>query len=260
MNAVGTSLGTSPQRYLNSAGVMPDDVYEKNKKYTEDIAHFVGTLFIGGASSLAEGGSTVASAFNEAAVLASDTTATAAYNAAIGQGLTEVAAQTAYDTAFLAAMENAGQSAIKKMALEAVTTYAKKWVIKEMLGAAFPDSAESGKLGINFEGMSGGEGLGQSIKNFPGSIDGEFAFSALNGLDYVPRDNFKINAHEGEAVITKEENKARLNGTIAYGAQDTNLPPVQVNLILDGKVLSKTIYKQTKAGVKVVHDRGTTNI
>jgi hypothetical protein len=30
-------------------------------------------------------------------------------------------------------------------------------------------------------------------------------FSALNGLNYVPRDNFRINAHEGEAVLTKPQ-------------------------------------------------------
>jgi hypothetical protein len=41
-----------------------------------------------------------------------------------------------------------------------------------------------------------------------------FAFpiiSAASGLDYVPRDNFRINAHEGEAVLTKQENAARRN-------------------------------------------------
>ena len=36
------------------------------------------------------------------------------------------------------------------------------------------------------------------------------------GMDYVPRDNYPAVLHEGEAVLTKEENAARMSGGIDY--------------------------------------------
>ena len=36
------------------------------------------------------------------------------------------------------------------------------------------------------------------------------------GMDYVPRDNYPAVLHEGEAVLTKEENAARMTGGIDY--------------------------------------------
>lgn len=100
---------------------------------------------------------------------------------------------------------------IEDVAINAVVGAGKKYAINALLGMIL-DKPESGTLGISFNGISGGEGLAASIKNFPGSVGGSFAFPAKNGLDYVPRDNFMIRAHEGEAVITKEENKRRRDG------------------------------------------------
>jgi hypothetical protein len=55
-NAFGTSYGTQPQYILNQAGLMDDDTYEKNKKYTELLAHTVGMAAIGGTASWGAGG------------------------------------------------------------------------------------------------------------------------------------------------------------------------------------------------------------
>lgn len=50
-----TSTGTIPQRALRDIGVMPQDVYDKNYKYTKDVAHIIGLLFAGGGSELLGG-------------------------------------------------------------------------------------------------------------------------------------------------------------------------------------------------------------
>jgi hypothetical protein len=76
------------------------------------------------------------------------------------------------------------------------------------------------------------------------------AFSLRSGLDYVPYDNFPARLHEGERVLTKEENQA------ASRERRESLPPVQVNLVIDNKVLASTLYKQSKAGIKIIHERG----
>lgn len=46
-----TSIGTTPQRLLRDTGLMTENVYGKNYKYTKDLAHAIGLLFAGGASS-----------------------------------------------------------------------------------------------------------------------------------------------------------------------------------------------------------------
>ncbi|MCX5825460.1 MAG: hypothetical protein NTY86_18705 [Deltaproteobacteria bacterium] len=70
---------------------------------------------------------------------------------------------------------------------------------------AMEGGGKGGSASLNFDGESGGfssasAGMGQIAPK-----DSSFSFSALNGLDYVPRDNFRINAHEGEAVLTKPQ-------------------------------------------------------
>ena len=100
---------------------------------------------------------------------------------------------------------------IEEVAKEVAKKYALKTAM-DIAGKAFLPNDQGGSLNVSFNGISGGEGLASAIKNFPGSVGGSFAFPAKNGLDYVPRDNFMIRAHEGEAVLTKEENKKRRNG------------------------------------------------
>jgi len=253
LDAFGTSLGTTPQRALNSAGIMPDDVYATNKKYTEEIAHFIGTLFIGGAGNLVEGGATAGSvagtaAEESAAAITSDMLATNAYNEAIRQGATSAAADAAYNAAFTAAMKEAGQQAIANIALKAVTEFGKKWAINEVLKSSF--SAESGTLGITSNGIIGGEGIGGLIKDFPSQMSGQYAFRALNGLDYVPRNKYPILADEGEAVLTKDEAhdwRSGINNTDLAGEMQSLLREMA-----ELKVSNYLIAKYTGKMVKIL--------
>ena len=176
---VFTRMGTGPQQILNWLGVIPDDVYEMNYDWTMKIAHMVGAMYAAGAAEGWLGDLVMPGTFG-----------------AIGEAGTGIAATGIGGT------EIAGTIARKILINEAL-----KYITGS--GVANP---ESGALGISFNGLSGGEGLAASIKNFPGSVGGSFGFPAKNGLDYVPRDNFMIRAHEGEAVLTKEENKRRRDG------------------------------------------------
>jgi hypothetical protein len=140
----------------------------------------------------------------------------AAYNSAIQEGLSEAAAQTAYDTAYQVAMQDAISQALGESFTSAAKAFAQKWVINEALGLAVP--AETGTLSISSEGMNS-DGLGESMRglladiapktdNFGFSLfpdHSRMGISARNGYDYIPRDNFRINAHEGEAVLPKSE-------------------------------------------------------
>jgi hypothetical protein len=176
---VFTRMGTGPQQILNWLGVIPDDVYEMNYDWTMKIAHMVGAMYAAGAAEGWLGDLVMPGTFG-----------------AIGEAGTGIAATGIGGT------EIAGTIARKILINEAL-----KYITGS--GVANP---ESGTLGVSFNGISGGEGLAASIKNFPGSVGGSFGFPAKNGLDYVPRDNFMVRAHEGEAVLTKEENKRRRDG------------------------------------------------
>jgi tape measure domain-containing protein len=188
---VFTRMGTGPQQILNWLGVIPDDVYEMNYDWTMKIAHMVGAMYAAGAAEGWLGDLVMPGTFG-----------------AIGEAGTGIAATGIGGT------EIAGTIARKILINEAL-----KYITGS--GVANP---ESGALGISFNGLSGGEGIAESIKNFPGSVGGSFGFPASNGLDYVPRDNFMIRAHEGEAVITKEENKKRRNGKTGGNVLYFNFP------------------------------------
>jgi len=124
-----TRTGTIGQRLTNDAGWMSDRVYQKNYDYTKEIAHAVGLLFAGGASSAlpAGGGAAPAGAGvggigvetgTNALNITADMTGNAAYNTAISQGGTELAAQAAYKAAYegitkTALMKTLGSAALK---------------------------------------------------------------------------------------------------------------------------------------------------
>jgi len=73
-------------------------------------------------------------------------------------------------------------------------------------------SGFTGKLGINLAGISGLEILAM-LSDLNGIIGmGGYIPSARSGIDYIPRDNYLVNTHQGEAVLTKEENQQRLTG------------------------------------------------
>lgn len=80
-----------------------------------------------------------------------------------------------------------------------------KGVIGNMFGGG---EGAKGNVSLSFKGGSAGDFgfLGEGLSNLigPGNKN-QFAFSARNGLDYVPRDNFLINAHRGERVQTADE-------------------------------------------------------
>ena len=96
-----------------------------------------------------------------------------------------------------------GQQNLSGALRSAAADVAKKAIINQLFGT------QEGRLGITFEGMSD-NGLFGSIAGFPGSMSRNFAYSARKGMEFVPYDNFLINAHYGEELETKEEaNRSR---------------------------------------------------
>ncbi len=61
-----------------------------------------------------------------------------------------------------------------------------------------------------------------------------FGFSARNGLDYVPRDNTLVLTHEGEGIITKEENRERRQARAEWGSV-----PFEAHFHLHGTVIDR---------------------
>lgn len=59
------------------------------------------------------------------------------------------------------------------------------------------------------------------IKNLFGSIGSFFSGSHANGLDYVPYNGYVAQLHEGERVLTKQENEEYNNGNDSRGGGDT---------------------------------------
>jgi tape measure domain-containing protein len=200
--AVGGSLGASSFNAFQQVGTDAPFNWATMAMSAASGA-FSGAL-IGSSNLFTQGG-------QAARELTANTAGNAAYHDALASGLSREAAEIAYINAYNASLANATAEIIQDMGISALTSVGKKYAISWLLGLVM-GKPQSGTLGIGFEGVSGGEGLAASIKNFPGSIGGSFGFPAKNGLDYVPRDNFMIRAHEGEAVLTKEENKRRRNG------------------------------------------------
>jgi tape measure domain-containing protein len=156
---------------------------------------------------------------------------------------------------------------VKGLDLSKLSTMALKFGANYAAGTAIAMAANAarGAIGGDAGGSMSVKYMGANDNGLLAGLSGlmagiapkSYALSAKNGLDYVPRDNFLINAHEGEAVLTKQENRERMSGG-KTGSFD--LPPVQVNVVVDNRVLTSIIYKQSKAGVKIMHTRGITDI
>ena len=114
------------------------------------------------------------------------------------------------------------------MALDMASSTAKKQLIKFALNQAFGAATGSGgdaggHMQVSYMGADDG-GLLASLAGIMSSMQGRGnfnvnPFSARDGLDYVPYDNFPIRAHKGEAVLTAKENRERLSG----GGGDANV-------------------------------------
>jgi len=67
-------------------------------------------------------------------------------------------------------------------------------------------------MSVSYKGAEGSGFFAKLADGLSGFAPKSYAFSARNGLDYVPYDNFPIIAHEGERVQTKEEADATRKG------------------------------------------------
>ena len=177
-----TRMGTSPQQALNWLGLIPDDVFEQNYDWTMKIAHMVGAMY---AADAAEGwlGDMV-------------------MPGALGVG--EAAAETGIAATGIGSGTAVAGAIARKILINEALKYA---------GELFADDPRNGTLGISFNGISGGEGLGTAIKDFPGKQGGTFSIpSASTGIDYIPRDNYLVNTHEEEAILNKKDARAWRGG------------------------------------------------
>ena len=146
------------------------------------------------------------------------------------------------------------------MALDMASSTAKKQLIKFALNQAFGAATGSGgdaggHMQVSYMGADDG-GLLASLAGIMSSMQGRGnfnvnPFSARDGLDYVPYDNFPIRAHKGEAVLNKQD------ATEWRQSNTMDIPqPVQINLVVDGAELAEILFNISKRGVAVVHERG----
>lgn len=89
------------------------------------------------------------------------------------------------------------------MATNTVLKQGIKYAINSLFGGG--GDASNYNMRLSYMGADDHGLLASLYGQIPGGW--QFPFSAAGGLDYVPRDNFKINAHEGEAVLNKKEAK-----------------------------------------------------
>ncbi len=144
-------------------------------------------------------------------------------------------------------------SQIGMQAVKTVATNAVKASFKYALGSIFGGGAGGGSADFSFAGLDSDFSWLTGGMSSIAPQSNKFSWNmARNGLDYVPYDNYPVLLHKGERVETARE--ARRNGDGA------SLPPVIVNLNVDGRTLASLMYKQSKAGVKVIHQRGITNV
>jgi hypothetical protein len=149
-------------------------------------------------------------------------------------GYNATAAQT---TSLLDAAETIGTSMAKKFAIDQALQY---------IGNAI-NGGSGGSASFSFEGADGDlSWLYDDMKKIAPQSD-SFAFpmvSAASGLDYVPRDNFRINAHEGEAVLNRKDAQDWRGG----GRNNT---PIHVHLELDGKEVGLAIIAHDEVTEKI---------
>jgi len=143
-----------------------------------------------------------------------------------------------------AAFAKSGTASLMK---RSAIAFAEKWVINELLGRILGDPA-SGHLQMSYEGSNAGPILSRLSGQLDGMTSGVHSISARSGMYYVPKDNYPIRAHEGEAVLNRTEADAWRSGSGGAGIQ----------IIINGNVvdhdkfareLVPAIAKAVKAGV-----------
>jgi hypothetical protein len=131
-------------------------------------------------------------------------------------------------------------------ALDKAPIQVKKWLINKALGlignSVFGGSG--GETSYSFSAEGDLSGIGRLMGDIAPQSS-QFAFSARDGLNYVPRDNFLIRGHEGEAVLTEKDAQEWRGGSARGGVNVTfNFP----NALMVDKAavndLAEMIYPQ----------------
>jgi len=124
-------------------------------------------------------------------------------------GTTAESLSTVFDAMSKIATESEMETFIKSLGKD-ILKYSLKGLTGSIPGGVGKGFA--GRLGFNLAGISGLEILSM-LSDLNGIIGmGGYIPSARSGIDYIPRDNYLVNTHQGEAVITKDENRQRLAG------------------------------------------------
>jgi len=150
----------------------------------------------------------------------------------------------AFDASNFSSLLNS--SNVSSSLMDSIKTTGIKWAAKKALNMAFSEifpKTAGGYMSIEYMGANT-DILKKLAKTMQGFNDnGQFTFpiiSARNGLGYVPRDNFLVNTHEGERVLTKDENREYRQG------QTGQLVINRLQVYLDGK--------EVKENMKVIAD------
>lgn len=185
------------------------------------------------------GGATgaLASWLSGASLTGGGTTATAAHEAAQAEGVGAMIAEAMeqYPSTWAGSIYESNWGALLDTGLgaakNAILKMGVKYAINSLLGGGSEGDA-GGYMKITYMGADDG-GLLASLAGQMQGLNGEFAFSASDGLDYVPYDNFLIKAHKGEAVLTAKENEKRGNEKIV----------IHNHLYVDGKEIKAVVEK-----------------
>ncbi len=163
----------------------------------------------GTAGSIMGAGSGIAAGFGSAAANIGAAVGAGAYSSLVSYGETGsvtgslvagiIAAAAAYATA-ASGLFSMSEGAITAQVIRKGAGYVLQQALADIAGG-------SGSVTLSGDGDSGGLGSMDSLlQGLPSLLSG--SVSLASGLDYVPYDNFPARLHEGEAVLTKEENRA----------------------------------------------------
>jgi hypothetical protein len=148
-------------------------------------------------------------------------TGTGGFEALAGTGWAGVGANDIWSI-----VEQIGMQALKTVATNAV-----KASFKYALGSMFGGGAGGGSAEFSFGGIDSDMGWLSELMGGIAPKSSGFGFALDRGLSYVPYDNFPARLHEGERVLTKEENRAGRSINFSPGSiviNGSNLSPAQM--------------------------------